>query len=157
MTRRCFLKPLQARNNLKHLKGPRFPNVSKPHWLDSPSPTGIRRIKKSRRTANPQQPRGDHEITITVQKKSPDSPLPSSPRVKDLRTRKRLISVLDQGPNQLVGRLEPGSPSKKQKRGYAEPSTHAHLRELRDHLQSGLEGESIKSLKHSESTPHILV
>ena len=67
------------------------------------------------------------------------------------------MSVLDEGPNQLVGRLEPGSPSKKQKRGYAEPSTYAHLRELRDHLQTGLEGELIKSLKHSESTPHIFV
>ena len=56
------------------------------------------------------------------------------------------MSVLDQGPNQLVGRLEPGSPSEKLKRGYAEPSTYAHLRGLRDHLQSGLEGESIKTL-----------
>ena len=74
-------------------------------------------------------------------KKSPDSPVPLSPRLKDLRTRKRSMSVLDEGPNQLVGRLEPGSTSKKQKRGYAEPSTYAHLRELWDHWQSGLEGE----------------
>ena len=74
-------------------------------------------------------------------KKSPDSPVPSSSRLKDLRIRKRTISALDEGLNQSVGRLEPGSPSKKQKRGYAKPSTYAHLRELRDHLQSGLEGE----------------
>ncbi|EDR07088.1 uncharacterized protein LACBIDRAFT_298866 [Laccaria bicolor S238N-H82] len=78
--------------------------------------------------------------------KEPDSPIATSSRVKDLRTRKRLISALDEGPNESVGRLEPGSPSKKQKRGYAEPSTYAHLRELQHHLWSGLEGESIKSL-----------
>ena len=70
-----------------------------------------------------------------------DSPVPSSSRLKDLRTKKRSMSALDEGPNQSVGRLEPGSPSKKQKRGYAEPSTYSHLQELRDHLQSGLEGE----------------
>ena len=103
-------------------------------------------------TTTPRRPRNQGHA-----KKSPDSPVPSSPRVKDLRTRKRSISALDEGPNQSVGRLEPGSPSKKQKRGYAEPSTYAHLRELRNHLQSGLEGESIKSLKHSEPSPHILI
>ena len=93
-------------------------------------------------TTTPRRPRNhDHSA-----EKSPDSPLPSSPRVKDLRTRKRWMSVLDEGPNQSVGRLEPGSPSRKQKRGYAVPSTYAHLWELRDHLQSGLEGESIKTL-----------
>jgi len=84
--------------------------------------------------------------------KNSESPVPSSSRVKDL---KRSMSALDEGPNQSVSRLEPGSPSKKQKRGYAEPSTYAHLRELRNYLRSGLEGESIKSLKHSEPTPHI--
>lgn len=69
--------------------------------------------------------------------KKSDSPVPSSPQVKGL---KRSMSALDEGPNQsLVGRLEPGSPSKKQKRGYAEPSTYAHLRELQHHLRSGLE------------------
>jgi hypothetical protein len=78
--------------------------------------------------------------------KESDSLVPSSSGVMDLRTRKRSMSALEESPNQSVGRLEPGSPSKKQKRGYAEPSTYAHLRELRDHLRSGLEGESIKSL-----------
>ncbi|EDR01201.1 uncharacterized protein LACBIDRAFT_312282, partial [Laccaria bicolor S238N-H82] len=71
--------------------------------------------------------------------KGPDSPVPSSSRVKVLRTRKRSMWALDEGPNQSVGRLEPGSSPKKQKRGYAEPSTYAHLRELRNHLRSGLE------------------
>lgn len=47
--------------------------------------------------------------------KEPDSPIATSSRVKDLRTRKRSISALsDEGPNESVGRLEPGSPSKKQ-------------------------------------------
>ncbi|EDQ99546.1 uncharacterized protein LACBIDRAFT_316334 [Laccaria bicolor S238N-H82] len=71
--------------------------------------------------------------------KESNSPIAASSRVKDLRTRKRSISALGEGPNEPVGRLEPGSPSKKQKRGYAEPSTYAHLRELRNHLRSGLE------------------
>ena len=83
-----------------------------------------------------------------------DNPVPSSPRVKDIRTRKRSMSALDEGRNQSVGRLESGSPSKKQKRGYAEPSTYAHLRELRDHLRSGLEGESIKSLNFRTNPSH---
>ena len=55
------------------------------------------------------------------------------------------MSALDEGPSQLVGRLEPGFPQKKQKWGYAEPPTCAHLRELRNHLRSGLECESIKA------------
>jgi hypothetical protein len=32
------------------------------------------------------------------------------------------------------------SPNKKQKRGYAPPETYAHLDDLHDHLQAGLDG-----------------